>query len=170
MPLIPRACHLASAAAAAFAIAAMPGSARATTLCSVSGAQLVFGSFAMIAGLDPAADSDHDATADLAITCSGDAGATVGVDVQLDGGSAGTPLARRLTGPGQLAYNLYTDVGHNTVWGDGTSGTTRSASITLPQGNPTGTATLTAYGRIPKGQRTAPIGSYGDSVLVTIVY
>jgi len=169
MPMIFRAHHLA-AAGAALAITAMPGAAGAATLCSVSGAQLVFGSFSLIAGLDPAADSDRDTTADLAITCSGDPGASAEVEIQLDGGTTGNPLSRALSGPGQLAYNIYTDVGRTTVWGNGASGSTRAATISFPQSNPSGTATLTAYGRIPRGQRTVPIGSYGDSVLVTIVY
>jgi spore coat protein U-like protein len=156
--------------AAVIAMASVPGVAGAATLCSVSGAQLVFGSFAMIAGLDPASDIDRNATADLVITCSGDSGATVGIEVQLDGGTAGNPLARRLSGPGSLAYNIYTDPTHSAVWGDGTSGSSRSATITLPQSNASGATTLTAYGRIPRGQRTAPIGTYDDTVLVTIVY
>jgi len=155
---------------AAFTTALMPCAAAATTLCSVSGAQMAFGSFPIITGLDAGADPDRDTTADFVVTCSGDPGATVGIEVQLDGGTAGNPIARRLTGPSSLAYNIYTDAARTTVWGDGTSGSSRSTAIVLPQGNPSGTTTLTAYGRIPKGQRTARIGAYDDSVLVTIVY
>ena len=152
------------------AFAALPQPGAAATLCSVSGASLAFGSFAIIAGLDPAADADRDSMADVSITCSGDPGASVGLEVQLDGGSSGSPLTRRMAGPGTLSYNMYSDSNHSTVWGDGTSGNSRSVTISLPPGNPTGTTTLTAYGRIPRGQRTARIGAYYDNLLVTIVY
>lgn len=156
--------------AAVFAAGALPGSVEAATTCAVSGAQLVFGSFTSIAGLGSAGDLDRDTTADLAITCTGDSGTTLGVEVQLDGGSTGNPSNRQLSGPGVLAYNIYADAARTQVWGDGSAGTGQSATITLSPGSSSGSATLTAYGRIPRGQRNVPVGAYTDTVLLTVVY
>jgi len=149
--------------------AAMPGAGDATTLCSVSASPLVFGSYAIITGLDPAGDLPRDTSADVVVSCSGDAGTSVGVEIQLDGGATGNPLARAMNGAGALPYNIYADAARISVWGDGTNGSARTTTIVLPAGSATASATLTAYGRIPP-LRTAPVGTYTDTVLVTVLY
>lgn len=165
MPLKPNL----SAAVALLAVA-WTNSAQAATLCSVAGGNLVFGSFSPITGLYASAEPDHDATADIFITCSSDPGTQIGVEVQLDGGHSGNPLERRLAGPGVLVYNIYSDSAYSSLWGDGASGSGRPATLTIADGQSSASITLAAYGRIPRGQRSAAVGSYSDTVLLTVVY
>jgi spore coat protein U-like protein len=64
-----------------------------------------------------------------------------------------------------LSYNLYTDAGRTVIWGDGTGGTstvTQKAMKNTP-------LNMTIYGRIPAGQDVY-VGSYGETVTVTIVW
>jgi len=76
---------------------------------------------------------------------------------------AGTYASRSLVnGPFILGYNLYTDAARTTIWGDGTSGTSTVS------GNAKN-ATHTVYARIPARQN-ARMGSYTDTIVVTITY
>lgn len=76
---------------------------------------------------------------------------------------AGTYASRTLlNGSFTLSYNLYTDATRSTIWGDGSSGTSTVA------GNAKN-ATHTVYGRIPARQN-AHMGSYTDTIIVTITY
>jgi spore coat protein U-like protein len=67
------------------------------------------------------------------------------------------------SGANTLNYMLYTDTGRTTLWGDGTASTARLT------GTGTGSAqSSTIYGRIASGQSSTPVGSYSDTILVTI--
>jgi spore coat protein U-like protein len=69
-----------------------------------------------------------------------------------------------MTGPSAsgLSYFLYSDSGRTTNWGNVTG--------SWVSGTGTGTAqNLTVYGRIPASQ-SALIGSYADTVTVTITF
>ncbi|KCZ59657.1 hypothetical protein HY30_13710 [Hyphomonas chukchiensis] len=67
-------------------------------------------------------------------------------------------------GSNTLSYNLYTNSGYGTVWGDGTGG---SSDVT---GTGSGSVQdLTVYGRMPAGQGE-PAGDYSDTVTATITY
>lgn len=83
--------------------------------------------------------------------------------VALDGGDAGDIAARTLTHatlPTSFEYQLYTDAGFTTVWGDGVTGS---------QANGTGPSqTLTVYGRTTTTPDEA--GAYSDEVQVTVTY
>ena len=71
-----------------------------------------------------------------------------------------------MTGPSAsgLSYSLYSDSGRTTNWGNVTG------SWMSGTGTGTGTAqNLTVYGRIPASQ-SALIGSYADTVTVTITF
>jgi spore coat protein U-like protein len=83
--------------------------------------------------------------------------------VALDGGESGDISARELTHaspPASFTYQLYTDAGQTTVWGDGVTGT--QAKGTGPS------QTLTVYGRTTSTPDTA--GAYSDEVQVTVTY
>lgn len=83
--------------------------------------------------------------------------------VALNGGESGDISARELSHaslPTSFTYQLYTDAGFNTVWGDGVTGS---------QANGTGpTQTLTVYGRTTSMPDAA--GAYSDEVQVTVTY
>ncbi len=69
------------------------------------------------------------------------------------------------SGANLLNYALYTNSGRTTLWGDG------AADGAAFSGTGDGTAQAsTIYGRVPSGQTSVPIGSYADTVAVTLTY
>jgi len=67
-----------------------------------------------------------------------------------------------------LQYNIYTNSGRTTVWGDGTAGTS-TISYTDPFLGGVNSISYTAYGFVPSGQLVSP-GAYSDTVVVSVVY
>ena len=108
-----------------------------------------------------------DATGSVSITCASGLPVVVrlGQSTPAVAGSTEDSPAREMTGPtptDKLAYNLYVDSGHATIWGN-TSGTGVADTGT-------GVAELhTIYGRIPGGQNVAS-GSYADTVTATVEF
>ena len=127
-------------------------SATVATQCTVSATSLAFPTASVLA-------SAVSATATISVTCN----ASTPVTVALDNGATGTgPTARRMkSGANVITYGIYRDSGATMPWGQ-TSGT-NTASL------PSGTGTLTAYGRVPAQASPAP-GSYSDVVNVTLTY
>ena len=140
----------------------------AATACTVSVTPLVFGNYNPVNG--PALQVDATVTA----TCTSTTLPLVAVPYSLRIGvsTASGTMARQLAGPmgSRLSYNLYTSAAYTTVWGDGTGGTgTVPGSVTpLTLGVPA-VGSHTAFGRIPALQAVR-VGSYSDSLLVTIDY
>lgn len=99
-------------------------------------------------------------TSTITVTCTNGASYNVG----LDGGGAANVNGRVMkNGTNTVSYQLYSDSGHNTVWGN-TIGTDTVTS--------TGTGTqqtFTVYGEVP-AQTTPPAGAYTDTVAVTVTY
>jgi spore coat protein U-like protein len=96
---------------------------------------------------------------------------TVTYSIDLSRGGSSSYAARDLTGTaGTLHYNLYLDALHSTIWGDTTGGTS-DATGTLQLQVPVGSAATThsIYGRVFGSQNALP-GSYGDSIVITVVY
>ena len=109
-----------------------PIAARAS--CSVTGTTIAFGTVGF---------SAVNSTGTVKVTCTGSASYTVA----LNAGGSGSFTTRKMTsGSNKLDYNIYTNSGHTTVWGDGTSGTsTNSGSFSSSGGN----KSFTAYGQVP---------------------
>lgn len=71
----------------------------------------------------------------------------------------------------RLDYYLYSDSGHTANWGDGTDGTgVVTGSITLFILLDSAYVDHPVYGRIPGSQTSAQVGSYSDTITVTIDY
>jgi spore coat protein U-like protein len=88
--------------------------------------------------------------------------------VSLSKGSSNSYAARTLVqGIYQFVYNIYRDAARTMVWGDGTEGTASYGPIQPQEGTPT---TLTMYGRIPAMQSSAHVGTYSDTVVVTMMF
>jgi spore coat protein U-like protein len=85
---------------------------------------------------------------------SGTATANAGVN---SGGSFNPRKLKLTTGTDLLNYYLYTDSARTIIWN------TNSGVI-----NWSGNTTVTFYGSIPAGQTNADIGTYQDTVTVTI--
>jgi len=131
----------------------------ASAACSVNNPNLVFGSFNTLT-----AGSTVDSTTTITITCDSQSSYTIALST----GGSGTYSPRRMaSGSNNLEYNLYTDATYSQIWGDGTSGsaTVASGSALL------GSRDHPVYGRIPLStQWNASVGSYSDSITLTITY
>lgn len=101
-----------------------------------------------------------DQTSTVTVTCTSGHAYNIG----LDGGGAANINARVMTNAGNnVGYQLYSNSGRTTVWGN-TVGTDTVAS--------TGTGTaqaFTVYGRVPP-QTTPPAATYTDTITVTVTY
>ena len=149
---------LPTAASAATAGGSLNVTATVTANCTVSTTALAFGNVNTING------SNVDGAGALSIVCTNGTGWTAAADV--GSGSGASFSSRRMeAGSDQLSYNLFTDAGFANVWGDG------SASTSTIGGTGSGSAqAVTIYGRVGSGQTTVPVGSYADTVAVTVTY
>jgi len=122
--------------------------------CSVSTSGLNFGTYDVFSPLN------DDITATINVNCHSGSP----YSISLSSGS-GTFAARTLTnGTRLLAYNLFLDSTHLTIWGDGSAGTGTFS------GTGTGSNIATpVYGRVPAGQK-AWIGSYTDVITITVTF
>ncbi|WP_077033760.1 spore coat U domain-containing protein [Pelomonas sp. KK5] len=129
--------------------------------CTVSGTTLNFGG-----SIDPLATATPlDATSTLSVQCTNTTPYTVALNAGSNAGGASNFSARAMkSGARSLAYQLYLDTGHSSVWGDGT------ASSATYSGTGSGSAqTLNIYGRLPSLANVVP-GTYTDTVTVTVSY
>ena len=144
--------------------AAGPLAAACITSASVSATSMVFGT------INPfTLPADTTAILSLSYTNSGTAcSANSVVTLGLGTGVGATAASRKMTsGANTLNYTIYTPPGPpTTVWDNVTGYTTPTIAI------PTGTTvqTVTMYGRVLTGQSNAPIGTYSDTVIITVTY
>jgi spore coat protein U-like protein len=105
-------------------------------------------------------------TATLAVSCTTGAVATIALDPGSNGGHAAGGLTRAMTDGSSdyLSYELYSDSGLTTVWGN-TSGTDVVENATTS----TAAVDYTVYASVPANQNV-PAGTYTDSVLVTVSF
>ena len=143
----------ASPVLAATATSSIPVSATVQATCVVSASSSAFGTYT---------GSALTATTTISITCTNAAPYNVGLDAGTGTGASVTTRLMSLSSS-TLAYSLYTNSGHSTVWGN----TISSNTVT---GTGTGSAqTLTVYGQISANQYPTA-GSYTDTVTVTVTY
>ena len=132
--------------------------------CTIAVADLTF------SGYDPTYGVDNDSTGSVTSTCTmgGAVVLTLGQGSSAESGSTDAAPIRRMVGQSAgnagtfLAYGLFQENGRTTVFGN-TSATGDSFAATG------GADVTTVYGRIPKNQAAA-IGSFVDSVSVTLTY
>ncbi|GAB3470394.1 Csu type fimbrial protein [Azotobacter salinestris] len=130
--------------------------------CSITTTPLAFGDY------DPVvthASADLDATGTVNITCTQDAPVqiTLGEGLNADSGSTGAAPLRQMTNGGDfLSYDLYSNAGRTTVWGDDATVDVESIGTGLEEVH-------TVYGRIPAGQNVA-VGNYADTVVATVIF
>ena len=132
--------------------------------CTITVADLTFTSY------DPTYGVDNDSTGSVTTTCTtgGAVVLTLGQGANADSSSTDAAPIRRMVGTTGAAagtylnYGLYQEGGRTTVFGN-TSDTGGSFTATG------GADVTTVYGRIPKEQAAA-VGSFVDSVSVTLTY
>ncbi len=136
--------------------------------CSASATGVAFTTYLPFSG------SNVDNAGNVRLTCSGALG-TVDYSIALNKGLYSGNFSPRQMDDGnghQLNYDLYSNSGYTTIWGDGTSGTvvvSGTVSVPLPIFG-SGNADNPIFGRIPGGQSTAFVGSYSDTITVTVTY
>ncbi len=119
---------------------------------------------------DPLSASPNDAVGRVTVTCGAQVAISFSYDLKLSAGGGNYAARRMVAGANQLSYQLYTDAGHTTVWGDGTAGTSMiSVSYPLSILPFNRTDNYSVYGRAPAGQNVKT-GDYSDTILVTIVF
>jgi len=113
------------------------------------------------------ATADTDSSANILWRCS----KSSTTEIRLNAGGGPSIAAREMASGAvnKLGYQLYTDNGFGTVWGDGTDG---SAVTVTGQGmGAPSQQTTTIYGRVTSTQTAvAAEGAYLDSVTVTILF
>ncbi len=143
----------------------VPASAACTLCtCMASATGVSFGRYSPLSGFNA------DYTGNVRISCGGAAG-TVAYTIQLNRGmySGGFNPRRMGSGGNGLNYQLYADPAHTIIWGDGSSGTgVISDSVSVSVGG--SSRNHIVYGRIPARQRWATVGSYSDTITVTVIY
>lgn len=135
------------------------GPARAA--CVINTQSLNFGVY------DPTSGTAKDATASLTIDCSANSGAGNAI-VSLSRGGATSYAARRMaSGSKRLTYQIYTNAARSTIWGDGSSGTSRITVTGLAHNG--GHSIVNYYGRIAAHTVVAP-GYYTDTIIATVTF
>ena len=86
------------------------------------------------------------------------------VQIEMSSGSSGSFDRSMSGGADRLRYNVYTDAARQSIWGDGSSGTS-VVRHSDPQNHQT--YTVPAFGRIMP-QQDVLSGSYSDTLIVTI--
>jgi len=138
-------------------------SATVNTNCTVNSPTLTF------TAIDPTAGVNSTGTATLSVTCT--KGTTL-LDIKLGPGAHQISNGSRQVnnGTNNMAYALYTDAGHTTLWGDSTTtgignklstGFSAFTSVSTPQ-------TYTIFGQILAAAEDVPAATYTDSVAVTV--
>lgn len=119
--------------------------------------------------IDVASNVNFDTTATLNVTCSGIPTRRVRVCPHFGSGSGGVAAGGdpryMLSGATQMRYNIYRNAARTNVWGSfywGQPPTPPTVNINL-NGAGIGTASVTAFARVPSGQTTLPTGIYSSS-------
>jgi len=132
--------------------------------CQIDASPVVFGDYRQ------GAANSTDSRGVITVNCSGN-GIVVLVISLNAGTNASGRFNRRLRFLGSfLAYQLYTDQAHTTVWGDGTAGTV-TVQDTFPCIPPCNRIirAFEVYGSIPGLQQPRP-GVYLDTITATVVF
>lgn len=131
--------------------------------CTVASTGAAFGNYASNSG------TPLDTAANIQVACIALVTETASYNILLGAGNASIYSSQAMSnGSSQLHYNLYTDAGHTSIWGDSSAGTNIvSDSYTL--GVLLVARNYPVYGRIPINQNVSA-GAYTDTVNVTVNY
>ena len=148
------------AAIAATATSTFQVTASVATQCTVGAADLNFGTVDPLGG-------NVDQTTTVTVRCTKNTSYTIGLNA---GTTTGATLAQRLMANGSdtMNYNLYTDAGRTTVWGNSAAAPAWVSGAGAGMGSP---QVLTVYGRVPSGQTNLAVGSFAETAItVTVTY
>jgi spore coat protein U-like protein len=153
-------------ALAALLLVLVPAIARAGPgTCTMSATNINFGIYS---------GTQITATGTITLMCSGGSNNNT-VQIGLSYGSTSmnfpSSTANRLmsNGANRLAYQMYSDSTHSTIWGDGSSGTSRptiAVNYVPPANNPV-TVQVPVFAVLPAGA-LPPFGPYVDTIVATL--
>jgi len=127
--------------------------------CTIETRPLSFGIY------DPEAGANLDALAQVIYTCNQHAN-KIRIEMTTGTSNQFTPRYMYTNAVDSLAYNIYLDATHRTIWGQGLFGTDVYFENNPPNGTP---VIVPAYGRIPGGQNPPP-GQYADVLTVRVLF
>ncbi len=131
--------------------------------CSVGTTSVAFGNY------NPTSATAVTTTGNVAVTCSALVLFSVAYVISMNAGNSGSFSTRFMNLTGQhLNYNLYQDVAHTLIWGDGTGGS-NTVSDSYTAIGLSETNNYTVYGLLPTLQPIAA-GTYTDTITVTVTY
>jgi spore coat protein U-like protein len=131
--------------------------------CTASSSGVSFGAYS------PLTTSATTSTGSVTVTCILVVELAGSYTVELSSGTSGSFTTRTLkNGSSSLSYNLYTSASLAQVWGDGTGGT-QTMTGSFPAALLMNVQTFNIFGNIPGGQNV-PMGSYADTITVTVSY
>ncbi|WP_110256588.1 Csu type fimbrial protein [Undibacterium pigrum] len=132
--------------------------------CTVSALPVAFSNY------DPFSNTPSDISSTVTVTCNALVSVLVSYTVKLNAGMTGTISSRLMTsGSSQLAYQLYSNAGRTTVWGDGTAGSGIVSDGYLLNVVVPVVKNYSVYGRITAKQNVKA-GSYLDTVTILLTY
>jgi spore coat protein U-like protein len=126
--------------------------------CSVSTTNINFGGAATLT-------NNIDSNGTVSVTCTSTTPYKISLGYGNGTGAGGSGRARYMPGPSgnQISYNLYSDSGFSSIWGNNLGVDTVSATGTGADQD------FTVYGRVPP-QSSVPVGYYSDLVVVTVTF
>ena len=153
--------------AAALALVTCTASAQVAT-CAVAytGSNVNFGVY------DPFNSNPVTASMSATLTCTHVSGGAARTNwtMALSSGNSGNCATRHMNSGGNtLSYNIYRGSLAGGVWGATCAGDP-SGQIQTTNGNPVASATNILYGQLPTGQFNAGVGSYSDTLVLTVTY
>ena len=146
--------HGALAPLAAIALALVPG--LAICACNLNVQAVALGNYDFLSR-QPLNGVGH-----IIVTCD----AATSYHISMSPGAGNYTNRLLSSGSHQLIYNLYTDINHIAVWGDGSGGSTSVS------GNASGTGSSDdkiIYASVPDGQNPY-LGAYSDAIVVTLEF
>jgi spore coat protein U-like protein len=154
-PADPTPCTSGASNSSAFTLTA---TATVTNDCAITATTVNFGSSVGIL------NSNKTATGTITATCTNTDSYSIALN---KGTTSGASLTNRLmagSGSAVVQYQLYTNSGHSTIWGDGSAGTSTNG------GTGTGNSqSYTVYGLVQPQPTPAP-NAYSDTITVMVTY
>ena len=109
-----------------------------------------------------------DQTGDIIIRCTkGASGITIGLGNGANNSGNQRRMVNRSNPAVTIDYEVYQETGRTIIWGPGDGGSLRSGADMNGSGT---NVTVTMFGRIPPHQLTATAGTYGDTLVSTILF
>lgn len=141
-----------------------PAALAADCIVDTSGAAIAFGVY------DPLSPVPATGVGTIVVACTPPNANNLAVTFSLSPGGSGSYFPRRMaSGANTLAYNLYTDVANNIVFGNGSGGTQVVVRSTSPSGGGSFRASAQVFGVMP-AEQDAAFGQYSDTIQVTIIF